>query len=365
MEKPVEELYGERLKRVEDAIQLKQPDRVPFLPHINFFAARYAGLAGDEAFYHLEKWAEANKKIYLDLEPDMFHLHAFSGSALDALGCKQIKWPSPGGAGGPGLQYVEKEYMKPDEYDAFLKDPSDYLLRTYIPRVFGSLEVLQTLPPLTSLLLYGYKLAGASRIFASDEMFAAAESIYKAGLEARKFHTAHAAIEKEMKELGFPRAYSATNISVPFDVISDMFRGMRGAMLDMYRQPDKLQELMELIYPIVLELGLSGVEKSGVSRIYIPLHRGADGFMSLKQFETFYWPGLKKITLALIEKGTDALPLCRGRLQLTTGILYRVSEGKSPCALRLDRHLQGKGDPRRPDMPGGKHAPVPPVIRYG
>jgi uroporphyrinogen-III decarboxylase len=81
-----------------------------------------------------------------------------------------------------------------------------------------------------------------------------------------------------------------------------MFRGMRGAMLDMYRQPDKLQELMDVILPIVLDLGIAGAEKSGVSRVYIPLHRGADGFMSLKQFETFYWPGLKKLTLALIEK---------------------------------------------------------------
>lgn len=303
MKKSVEELYQERLKRVEDAIQLKQPDRVPFLPHINFFAASYAGLDGDEAFYHHEKWAEANKNVYLDLEPDLFHLHAFAGNALDILACKQIKWPAHDGKGGPGFQFVEKEYMLADEYGAFLKDPSDYLFRTYLPRVFGSLEALKTLPSLMSLFLYGYKFAGASRIFATDEIFAAAESIYKAGLAAKKTHAAQAAIAREMKELGFPRAYSGQNISVPFDVISDMFRGMRGTMLDMYRQPDKLLEMMERIYPILLELGISGAEKSGIPRIYIPLHRGADGFMSLKQFETFYWPGLKKLTLALIEKG--------------------------------------------------------------
>ena len=118
----------------------------------------------------------------------------------------------PGRSRRAGIQFVEKEYMLPDEYDAFLKDPSDYLLRTYLPRVFGSLEALKTLPSLMSLFLYGYKLAGASRIFATDEIFAAAESIYKAGLEAKKLHAAHAAVEKEMKELGFPRSYSGTNI---------------------------------------------------------------------------------------------------------------------------------------------------------
>jgi uroporphyrinogen-III decarboxylase len=153
-------------------------------------------------------------------------------------------------------------------------------------------------------------------------MFAAIESLYKAGLKAKEFHAAHLAMEKEMMELGFPIAYSATNISVPFDVISDFFRGMRGSMLDMYRQPDKLLELMEVIFPIVLELGISGAEKNGVPRVYIPLHRGADGFMSLKQFETFYWPGLKKLTLALIEKGlTPCLFVegdCKSRLEYFT-----------------------------------------------
>ena len=322
MEKTAQELYRERLKRVEDAIALKVPDRVPFMPHLNFFAAKYAGLDGDEAFYNPQKWIEVNKNIYLDLEPDLCYVHVFPGPSLDILRCKQIKWPAPGGAGGPGLQYVEREYMKSEEYNAFLSDPSDYLLRTYLPRVFGSLEALGTLPPLTSLFLYGYKLAGASRVFAGDEVFAAIESLYKAGLKAKQFHAAHLAMEKEMVELGFPIAYSATNISVPFDVISDFFRGMRGSMLDMYRQPDKLLELMEVIFPIVLELGVSGAEKNGVPRVYIPLHRGADGFMSLKQFETFYWPGLKKLTLALIEKGlTPCLFVegdCKSRLEYFT-----------------------------------------------
>ena len=36
--------------------------RTVFLsPSHQFFAAKYAGLNGDEAFYHHEKWAEANK----------------------------------------------------------------------------------------------------------------------------------------------------------------------------------------------------------------------------------------------------------------------------------------------------------------
>jgi uroporphyrinogen-III decarboxylase len=34
-----------------------------------------------------------------------------------------------------------------------------------------------------------------------------------------------------------------------------------------------------------------------------PLHKGADGWMSQKQFETFYWPQLKKVMNTLIDEG--------------------------------------------------------------
>ena len=35
----------------------------------------------------------------------------------------------------------------------------------------------------------------------------------------------------------------------------------------------------------------------------LPLHRGSDGFMSLSQFEKFYWPQLKGLMLKLIDHG--------------------------------------------------------------
>jgi uroporphyrinogen-III decarboxylase len=34
-----------------------------------------------------------------------------------------------------------------------------------------------------------------------------------------------------------------------------------------------------------------------------PLHKGADGWMSQKQFDTFYWPSLKKVMNAFINEG--------------------------------------------------------------
>ena len=74
------------------------------------------------------------------------------GPTLEVLDYKQLKWPGHGIAPNLSYQYVEGEYMKADEYDALLDDPSDFALRTYMPRIFGTLQPLGMLPPLSAML---------------------------------------------------------------------------------------------------------------------------------------------------------------------------------------------------------------------
>ena len=54
MNKPAEQLYKEREKRVNDAVQLKEPDRVPIVGMFGFFPAKYAGITSEEAMYWFE-----------------------------------------------------------------------------------------------------------------------------------------------------------------------------------------------------------------------------------------------------------------------------------------------------------------------
>jgi uroporphyrinogen-III decarboxylase len=44
----------------------------------------------------------------------------------------------------------------------------------------------------------------------------------------------------------------------------------------------------------------------------MPLHRGSDGFMSLKDFEKFYWPTLKKVIELKIKLGYTVVPFFEG-----------------------------------------------------
>ena len=40
------------------------------------------------------------------------------------------------------------------EYDAFLYDPTDFVVRSYWPRIYGSLKGFETLPRLSNILSY-------------------------------------------------------------------------------------------------------------------------------------------------------------------------------------------------------------------
>jgi uroporphyrinogen-III decarboxylase len=98
----------------------------------------------------------------------------------------------------------------------------------------------------------------------------------------------------------------------PFDHFADLLRGTQGIALDMFRQPEKLHEAMEHELRLTLE-AIKNVPMMVGPVCFIALHKGDDTFMSNKQFETFYWPYLKKFMLAMIDEGLVPMPFAEGR----------------------------------------------------
>jgi uroporphyrinogen-III decarboxylase len=305
MAKTNAELYKERLKRAQDAIQLKVPDRVPVWGHDwSFFPAKYAGVTCEDLMCDDEKLYSAYKKTITELEPDIFFnpMNAFHtpGAALEIFGNKQVKWPGHGVPFNHSFQFIEGEYMKVEEYDAFLNDPTDYTLRTYLPRVAEAFASFNTLPPMTAFLLGYFGMSGFAA-YAQPEIVKAMKSAYEGALAIVKHNIALSTFRDELKGLGFPCMPVGITLA-PFDMLSDTLRGMRGLMLDMYRRPEKVVAAVEKLLPLSLGGGLS-VKGTENATCFIPLHRGSDGFMSIKQFETFYWPTLKQLILTLVDAG--------------------------------------------------------------
>jgi hypothetical protein len=314
--KSYQELYAEREKRINDAVLLKEPDRVPVVLGGTFFAAKLAGLPFSSAYYDAVAWKAAYKKLMLDFGPDAYGTGGGtdSGLALEALDPKQTLWPGGNLPPDAPYQYIEMEYLKEDEYDLFLDDPTDFILRYYLPRAYGALAALAKLPPLRERYS---GIPGLTTLLATEDFQKLARTILKAGKAQAKFRQEMGKFDEEMTAIGVPPMTRGGGAGgAPFETISSRLRGMRGAMTDMYKQPEKLLaasnkilnwQLSRAIKPAPQEKGKPYIVGGG------GVLRGADGFMSKKQFEKFYWPFLKKGLMASIKAGYVCNIFCEGR----------------------------------------------------
>ncbi|MFC2021268.1 uroporphyrinogen decarboxylase family protein [Chloroflexota bacterium] len=324
-----EKAYHDRVVKIKDAIQLKLTDRIPVYANSGFFPAYYAGISLEEAMYDYDKLTAAWEKHALDFGADMYGSSSIAGpgKAFEILGYKLYKWPGHGTPPDTPYQCIEAEYMKADEYDKLIQDPSDFWLRTYLPRIFEMLEPLKNLSPVTGVVELPF--TGSYLLpFGTPGVQASLEALLAAGQEATRWRLAAAACDRAVMESGFP-IFRGGATKAPFDTLGDTLRGTRGIIVDIYRRPEKLIEAMDRLTPLMLEMGVSGPRSSGNPIVFIPLHKGADGFMSDEQYKTFYWPTLKKVILGLIEEGLVPLIFAEGAYDTRLEIIKDIPKGKT------------------------------------
>ncbi len=327
--KTCEQLYEEREKRARDAIEMKIPDRIPLVSHPDFQA--YTGIPNSAAYYDPITFKRAMRDITLDLEPDMCNMGLpTSGEALAALDVKNRLWP-----GGPlppdyDYQFIESEFMKEDEYDMILNDPSDFFIRRMFPRMYGAMKPLADLPPLGGMY-QGFEMTVP--MFASEEFIKMGKALVKAGRAMKKFREAIGDAYEEMAVLGFPSFAHVGGGGVggaPFDVVSSFLRGMKGSMIDMYRRPEKLLKLIDMIIDrrIADAVPADPKKRGNPKRVGMPLWRGDKAFMSQQMFEKFYWPGLKKALQADIDLGFVPVPFFEAEFGERLEKLLELPKGK-------------------------------------
>ncbi|NIS82421.1 MAG: hypothetical protein GTO14_19940 [Anaerolineales bacterium] len=325
-----ENRFKERILRFKDAIQMKKPpDRVPVTIFPNMFPWTNAGMTIQDAMYDYGKCAEAFKKFVKDFDPDV-HWGAAGpgpGKFFEIMDYKLYSWPGHGVAPEHSYQCNEGEYMKPEEYDALIDDPSGYFSNVYLPRVFGSLEGFAMLPFLPGILeMYG--VAFNFIPFGLPPVQNTYKALFEAGGEALKWAGAIGGADGELATLGYPNILGGFT-KAPFDVVGDTLRGTKGVMLDIYRHPDKLLEAMDVITPLMINMGVGASKMTGNPLIFVPLHKGADGFLSDEQFKKFYWPTLERVLLGLIEGGCVPLPAAEGGYSTRLEVVQDLPKGKT------------------------------------
>jgi uroporphyrinogen-III decarboxylase len=300
----VRQAYVERTQIIKEAIELKKPLRVPISPIMGTFPAAYGGITVQEAMYDYQKMSDAYYKFHRDFQVDTLSstFMAGPGKILEILDYRLYKWAGHGTPPTSSYQCQEGEYMREDEYDLLINDPTNFWIRCYLPRVFGAFASWTALSPFTDLV----ELPFVGAVMIPMGLPAVRESLKKlmeAGEAAIEWIEAVKAADGRITaEIGLPALFGGF-CKAPFDTLGDTLRGTQNIMLDLYRRPGKLMEAMERLVPINIDMAVRSSEANNNPMIFIPLHKGDDSFMSPRDFARFYWPTLKKVLLGLIEEG--------------------------------------------------------------
>ena len=322
--------FLERAKRVEDALAMRRPDRVPVIMGLGYLLAEMGGVSRQELYENPDKCQDILEQLAQEFQPDML-FGLFGGpQASKILGDRMTKWPGYGLGPNGSFQFNEQEFMKAEDYDALLEDPSDFAIRTYLPRAFEQLEGLAFLPPL-GMSLFGFYNLNNLMALGTPPVMKAMEAIQKATQATMAAMGQAMASNQRMMALGFPPIMwmAGSLIEAPFDFMSDTLRGMRGIFLDMLRQPEKLLLAEEKVKKIMLKQAIATSRATNIPYASLPLHRGSDGFMSLAQFEKFYWPQLKDLLLQLIDAGITPSLFYEGVWDQRLEYLAELPKGKT------------------------------------
>ena len=316
--------YETRWQRIMDCVNLKQPDRMPTILYATFWLARYGGITYKELMYSYEKSREISEKAVLEFKPDASsNLVTFTamGKSMEAMGLKTLSWPGHGVGEYQPYQYVDKEYVKANEYDEFIFDPTNYYIRKFLPQVAEVFEGFAHLPALPGLS--GLRVISGIRAFAKPEVRAsllrlmdAAQEVERMGFQATEF-------AKDIKGHGYPLIAGAL-AGNPYDAVADYFRGAINIMKDLFRHKEKILATMDKISTYMTEQVIASARASGNPIVMITTHWAADAFMSPKQFETFWWPPFRKQMMDFIEAGLIPMVLwehdCEKRLETIADI---------------------------------------------
>jgi hypothetical protein len=322
--------YKARVDRQVAAIELRKGDRVPVHINSGWWPAAWAGLTPYEAMRDSARAAQAWVDFNLEFQPDASAsplMYTAPGTVFESIDYKLYSWPGHGVPEDASYQYNEKEWMLPEEYDNLISDPTDYMLRTYLPRTVGAFAGFKNISSLFDFTELPF-VSGQVGAWGSPEM---ADGLERMAVAARAVAGWAGATFPKLGELtaqGFPDLYGGAT-KAPFDILGDTLRGTRGVVIDLYRCPEKVLAACERLVPVAIDWALRRPSGPATPVVFLPLHKGADGFMSDEQFRKFYWPTLRAVLMGLIEEGCIPYCFAEGRYASRLEAIMDLPKGKT------------------------------------
>jgi hypothetical protein len=270
------ELYDERVGRYQSSMALLPTDRVPIGIGTIVPALTYTGLNYQQVCYDPAALLDSCRAFYRDFpEIDIFGGPAnYYAPYFDAVENNSYKYPGRDLPVDVNFQYHERANMREDEYEAFIADPTRFLLETWLPRILDSLS---------DRLSYRYPMGLLKGVMAQTRMRAEIGAISVA----------------MANELGLPSCFSG-GCHAAFDELSDKMRDFKGILRDLRRRPELVKKACEVMVPFEINKAIAS-DPARIIPSYLTTHKPM--FLSPKEFDEFYWPSLKEMLLTVWDCG--------------------------------------------------------------
>ena len=279
-----EELYQSRLARYTTAMKGGTPDRVPIRPFVAEFCAKVAGMTCQDVAHDYNKAYESVIQTAKAFEWDAMVVNmvwVWTGLA-HAMGLKYYAIPGIHIPANTGFQYHEPPedgaWMRADEYDALIDDPTAFILNTWLPRVSNG-DTLSQLKGGMAMMQYFASLGGQ--------------------------------VGRMRTEAGTVSAIAGI-LKAPMDILADKFRGYLGLLSDLETQPDKVMAACEALAPHLYRTALDSSDPSGTVPIGFWMHRSCVPLVTPSHFSNIFWPTLKPIIEELWRNGRQTLFYAEG-----------------------------------------------------
>jgi len=273
-----ESLYETRLRRYVTAMCKGTPDMVPIRPFVAEFTGKYAGYSCQELAHDYELAFAAAVKCAADFDWDAVvanMVYVWTG-LTQAIGLRYYAIPGIDVPANTGFQYREPSqqdaFMRPDEYDALIEDPTGYLLNVWLPRAAG--PVVKPGSPATE----------QSHL-----------SFLKGGMAMMKYFGAFDGQNARLRsECGTVSAISGV-LKAPMDIIADKLRGYLGLVEDLFERREKVMAACEALMPHLYAVAKATADPERLVPIGFWMHRDGVPFVGPEVFRNVYWATLKPI----------------------------------------------------------------------
>ncbi|MCF0142985.1 MAG: hypothetical protein HUJ75_06375, partial [Parasporobacterium sp.] len=163
--------------------------------------------------------------------------------------------------------------------------------------------------------------------FGNPETIAALKALVQTGEEVGEFMGKAMPLVMSVIEAGYP-IYGMTPACVPFDDFADNIRGLMELCMDLVTDPESVEEALNRWAEVSIPAAIATAKMSHSEDLFMPLHCGVDNFMSLENYEKYYWPTMKKMILAAIDADLTPIVFCEGRYDTRLECITDVPKGK-------------------------------------